>query len=301
MNKPLQQTVAALALCLTLTGAAGASAAEPRLYADSALVQRGRISVEVIGHGPDLILIPGLASSRETWRATTARLKDRYRLHLVQVNGFAGAPVGENASGAVLVPVAEAIDAYIKQQRLAPATVIAHSMGGTIVLWLAENHPETLKRALVVDALPFFAMVMAGPGATVEQARAIGEPMRASTTPMPAAARTRMVAAMVTGAQDRLMVEKWSGDSDPSVVARAMADDIELDLRPGLSAIHTPITLLYPDNAPVGAPAGAMDRMYGAAFAAAGSIKPVRIDNSEHFIMLDQPAAYDRAVDAFLR
>ena len=49
-----------------------------------------RLSVEVTGSGPDVILIPGLASSREVWRAAAERLKATHRVHLVQLAGFAG-------------------------------------------------------------------------------------------------------------------------------------------------------------------------------------------------------------------
>ena len=57
-----------------LAPAAAASFGATRLFTDSRLVVRDRITVEVVGQGPDLVFIPGLASSRETWRATAERL-----------------------------------------------------------------------------------------------------------------------------------------------------------------------------------------------------------------------------------
>jgi hypothetical protein len=47
-----------------------------------------------------------------------------------------------------------------------------------------------------------------------------------------------------------------------AIVVHAIADDLELDLRPGLAATQVPLTLLHPDYAPVGAPPGAVDAMY---------------------------------------
>ena len=38
------------------------------------VVVRDRFSDEVVGKGPDLVFIPGLASSRVTWKATAERL-----------------------------------------------------------------------------------------------------------------------------------------------------------------------------------------------------------------------------------
>ena len=50
-----------------------------------------RISVEVRGSGPDVILIPGLSASRGVWNGTVAAMPG-YRYHLIQVAGFAGTP-----------------------------------------------------------------------------------------------------------------------------------------------------------------------------------------------------------------
>ena len=132
-----------------------AAVVSTRLFTDSEVIVKGRISIEVVGHGPDLIFVPGLSSSRETWKATAERLRGRYRLHLVQVAGFAGEPVRDNASGEVLLPTAEAIDDYIVSQKLAPATLIGHSLGGTMALYLSIHHPDHLKKVMVVDALPY--------------------------------------------------------------------------------------------------------------------------------------------------
>jgi pimeloyl-ACP methyl ester carboxylesterase len=287
------------AALLALAAPAAADPTPPRLFADSRIVPGDRITVEVVGQGPDVVLIPGLSSSRETWRATAVRLKDHYRLHLVQVDGFAGEPAQANGSGPVLVPVAEAIDAYIRKQGLAPAVVVGHSLGGTITLWLAEHHPQDLRKALVVDALPFFAAVMMGPGATPERVTPMAEALR-HAPPQPADASAKMLGALVTAPDNLAMVSAWSRASDPATVQNALADDLEMDLRPDLAAIKTPIVLLYPDNVSLGAPPGAMDGLYKAAFAPAPSVRPVRIDGSRHFIMLDQPAAFAAQLDAFL-
>ena len=287
---------------LLAAGAAPAQAPSPgptRLFADSLFASNDRISVEVVGEGPDLVLIPGLASSRETWRATAERLRAHYRLHLIQVAGFAGEPAGANASGPVVGPTAEAIDAHLTGAHITPAVVIGHSLGGTIALYLAEHHPEHIKKVLLVDALPYFAVTMFGPAAAADKVTPIAEGIRHGP-PQPEAATSRMIAAMVGGEADRARVLGWSKASDPAVVAAALADDLELDLRPGLGAVKVPITLLYPDNTPLGAPAGAMDGFYAAAYAAAPVKTLVRVDKAQHFLMLDQPAAFAADLDAFL-
>lgn len=267
-------------------------AAALKLFPDSRLVTRDRISVEVVGSGPDVVLIPGLASSRETWRRTAERLRGGHRLHLVQVAGFAGEPPRANASGPVFEPVLADLDAYLATLPQ-PPVVIGHSLGGTLGLALAEQRPEHLSRLLIVDALPFYGVLMGGPAATVETVRPMAEGLRAQMTgAMPEPMARAMMAQMVTAPADVDRVVGWSLASTPQVVGRAMADDMLADLRPGLATVKTPVTVLY--ETPLKA-------MMEAGYAPLGPKTLVEAPNSKHFIMYDQPARFDAEVDAFLR
>ncbi len=272
----------------------------PSFARADATVTRDRFSDEVTGEGPDLIFIPGLASSRDTWKATAARLKARYRLHLIQVAGFAGEPARANAAGDVVVPTAEAIDAYLVEWHLTPAVVVGHSLGGTIALYLAERHGDHLKKAMLVDSLPFFGTLMGGPQATAESMKPAADKVRAAKDRMTPAQYDEMTKSMATAPADLAMVKAWGAASDKTVLARALADDMTLDLRPDLAKVTTPITLLHPDYTALGTPPGVMDRVYKGAYAAAPGVKVVEIAPSLHFIMLDQPAKFDAALDAFL-
>jgi pimeloyl-ACP methyl ester carboxylesterase len=301
----MRKLLTGLGAALVLAGSAMAQTpADPnRLFADSKLVVRDRFSDEIVGKGPNLVFIPGLASSRITWKATAERLRAHYRLHLIQIAGFAGESARGNATGDVLIPTAEAIDAYLVEQKLTPATVIGHSLGGTTSLYLAEKHGDHLKKVLMVDALPFFGG-MQDPKATADTVRPMAAKMRdamaANTAPVTAASLMPQMKAMSKDPATQLMVSEWGAISDRTVVGRAMYDDLTLDLRPGLAAIDTPMVLVYPDNAPLGVPAGMMEKIYPALYAAAPTVKLTLVANSQHFVMLDQPAAFDTALDAFL-
>ncbi len=49
-------------------------------------------TVEVVGSGPPIVLIPGLACSGEVWAGTVARLRATHALHVVTLAGFGGGP-----------------------------------------------------------------------------------------------------------------------------------------------------------------------------------------------------------------
>jgi pimeloyl-[acyl-carrier protein] methyl ester esterase len=285
-------------MCLALAGAF--LFARPALADESPNRVLDRFSDEIIGKGPDIILIPGLASSRDTWKRQIGALASHYRVHLIQVAGFAGEPSKSNASGAVLVPTAEAIDAYLVSQHLTPATLVGHSLGGTMTLYLAEHHPDHIKKALLVDALPFFATIMGNTNATVESMTPIASGIRANSMPDTPERIAQRMATMAVAQADKDIISSWSKSSDASVVRNALADDLTLDLRPGLAAISTPLTLIYPDYAPLGSPKGAADGQYRGAYSAVPHMTFVPIADSLHFIMFDQPKQFAAALDAFL-
>src|SRR5690349_21829987 len=105
---------------LTLSMAFGASlttgCAAP-LHSGSSF-SSNRISIVTVGAGSDVVLIPGLATSRDVWRGTVAAVPG-YRYHLVQIAGFAGtAPLANAQPGPLLDHLAREISRYIVEQRL---------------------------------------------------------------------------------------------------------------------------------------------------------------------------------------
>jgi len=263
-----------------------------------------RITVTVTGKGPDVVLIPGLASSGAVWDETVKQLAPTHRVHVVQVAGFAGAPVAGNAEGPVVEPLVEAVDAYIKANKLKSPAVIGHSMGGFTGLLLARQHPEDVSRLLIVDSLPFFSVLFA-PTATADSMKPQAAAMRDATISMSADAfvsqQAMTMPRFVKSPEGQKTALAWSAASSQSVVARAMYDLLTTDARAELPAIKTPTTLLYPYDPAMGAPTAMIDKTYADAYAALPGVTLKRIDDSRHFIMIDQPKAFADAVESFLK
>jgi pimeloyl-ACP methyl ester carboxylesterase len=252
------------------------------------------------GKAPDVILIPGLASSREVYAAEARLLAPKYRLHLIQIAGFAGEAAGPNASGPIFGPVVEQIHQYIANNHLEHSPVIGHSMGGLLALMLADAHPEDASKLLIVDTLPFYGLVFS-PNATVETLR--GQAMHDGLIAMPAeqfaSSEPAFSARLVASPEGLKAVTAGALASDRTVFANAMLEDLGTDLRARLAGIKTPATVLYPYMAAQGSQSE-VDALYTNSYAGMPNVRFVRIDNSLHFIMYDQPAAFHAALIRFL-
>jgi pimeloyl-ACP methyl ester carboxylesterase len=249
------------------------------------------------------VLIPGLSSSPQVWESTIAALPG-YRYHLVHVAGFAGRPSGANATGPVLAPVAEEIARYIREQRLDRPAIVGHSMGGSWAMMVAGRHPELASRVMVVDMMPFMAAMFGGPTATPDSVRPIAEQIRAGMASSTGDARQRQlegtIATMVRTEALRPAAVRDSVESNPAVSAQGFYDLVMTDLRPDVARIRAPFTVLWvlPPNAPI--TGEQMERFYAASYAGAPQAVVRRVPESYHFIMWDQPEAFQRELRAFL-
>ena len=271
----------------------------PGLSAQAEVFQSDRLSVEVLGQGPDVVLIPGLASSREVWRPLARRLAANHRVHMVQLAGFAGQPWA-HGDGPFVQPVVAELGRYIESQHLQQPALIGHSMGGLCALLLAQAKPADVGRLMTVDSLPFYSALF-NPAITVEQAQPIAERAAAEILALDDATyreRQAMVAqALTRDATTQHLIVQWSLGSDRHAVASALRETMVTDARPGLAAMTTPVTALYAD---AGRPAADVDAVWEQGYRGLPGVRRVRIENSLHFIMSDQPQAFDRQVNDFL-
>lgn len=251
---------------------------------------------EVVGTGPDLVLVPGLGSSPDVWDGVKDSLAKDYRLHLVHVAGFAGrAPDGDPAT--VIERTEAEIIRHLDCEGVAHAAYAGHSLGGFLGLMLGADHPDRISRVVVVDSLPFFPLIF-NPAATAElaapQAAALRAQIMAQDDASFAATQRLGAQSLVQSAEHQAQVVDWSLSSDRATIAGAIHALMTTDLRPRLGDITMPVTVLAAAN-PY-APRSRVEPLYTAAYAGLNGVKLTVIDDSFHFIMLDQPAAFEAAL-----
>ena len=269
----------------------GSSASAPRAFASP------EIAVTTRGTGPDVILIHGLAGNIGVWDATADSLDRHYRLHLVQIRGFGG--VARTSTDTMVVSaVAREVARYIRETGLTRPALIGHSMGGSIAMMVAARNPGLVGRVMVVDMVPFMGAMFGQPGGTVESLRPLADQLR--TQLVTGNLLDQMVGTMARSEANRQKLLAYADSSDRVTVANAMHELILTDLRPELSRIGVPLTVLYVQRANVPMPADQYDAMMRQMYSDAPGVTLVRINDSNHYIQLDQPDRFVAAVEAFM-
>ncbi len=297
----LRLAASALTLGIVLQPTPGhAATAAP---APAPAIRMPHISVVATGKGTPVILIPGLSSPRAVWDGVVPILAKDHRVYTVQVNGFGGDAPGANLSPGVLDGIVADLHTLIGKEKIAGAALVGHSMGGLAALMLAKAHPADAGKLMIVDSLPFIGTLFS-PAATVAmiepRAKAMRD-MQAASYGKPAddAMATATANQLASKPASRARVVSWIKAADPRVTAQAMYEDMTTDLRPAMKQIATPITLVYPWN-DAGPTKAAADALYRAAYADAPHVTFVDVRDAAHFVMLDQPAAFEAALTAFL-
>lgn len=272
------------------------ASAAPVATAAQMPVHLSHVTIRSIGRGDPIVLIPGLASPAAVWDGIAPELAKGHRVITVELNGFGGSDAGANDQPGLLAGVVADLAGWLAANHVERPAVIGHSMGGLMGMMLVRDHPERVGRLMIVDALPFYGALM-GPGATVDTVRPLAANMRDSirNATAPADAPPNMSNSAAGVAQ----VTSWMHIADRKVVAEALYEDLSTDLRPDVARLGgRPLTILY--AVPNAQSEPMVRKIYTDAYAAAPGAKLVPVENSYHFIMLDQPARFRAAVADFI-
>jgi pimeloyl-ACP methyl ester carboxylesterase len=157
---------------------------------------------------------------------------------------------------------------------------------------------------MIVDSLPFFAVLLARGGE---------EPTAASVEPVARMMRDRVaarygkpvdatsdVAGLAMKPESRVRMAAWAAAADPRVTGQAMYEDMTTDLRPSLTSIKTPLTVVVPWSASAFGKDGTI-AFYARQYSGAPDIAYADVAEAGHFVMLDQPEEFSAAVMTFLK
>ena len=265
----------------------------------------GALAVERHGkRGRPLILIPGLASGSWVWQDAIRTLRDDHVLYVVTLPGFDGrAPVAGNQLEAVQASLRQ----LIASRKLVKPVLVGHSMGGTLSLAIAQQHPDLIGGVVSIDGLPVFPGTEDMP-AEQRPALADGIMRRMSGLTPPAFASQQRQYMRSIGVVDMARADelaKLTARSDPAATVQYMAAIMAQDLRPGLGQIKAPVLVMAPFfELDANDPTAGLDKKveyYAELMSGAPKVNVVGIPGARHFAMIDQPQRVTDAIRSFLK
>jgi pimeloyl-ACP methyl ester carboxylesterase len=217
--------------------------------------------------------------------------------------GFDGRPAAPaNAFAAARAAVAK----LIEQRRLDKPVIVGHSLGATMAIAVAEDKPAQVGGVVAIDGLPVMPGTETLPPndrsryAAGMKARLAGQSQAIFASQQQGYMRT--IGVMDMGKADD--IAQLTGRSDPASVGQYAADDLELDLRPGLKDIQAPVLVLVPyfdaDAGQQGLTANAKAEYYRSLMQGAAKVEVATVAPARHFAMIDQPQQVNDAIRKYL-
>ena len=251
------------------------------LYANA---QEKTFQVEVFGSGDPILLFPGFTCTGKVWESTVQELSKNYQCHVFTFAGFGDVPAIEKPW---LPKIKEGVQEYILQNKIENASIIGHSLGGALALWLATEE-NSFKHLIIVDALASTGALMM-PDFKSEYLvydSPYNKQMLAMSDIDFEGMATQMANGMAADKDKQIQIKDWMLIADRETYVYGYTDLLKLDLRQDLEKITVPVTIL------------AATEPYGYEMAKSTYEKQYQnlrgydlkfAEGSNHFIMYDQP------------
>jgi 3-oxoadipate enol-lactonase len=250
---------------------------------------------EALGQGPPLLFIHGLGASTDTWTFQKDVFASEYRVIAVDLRGHgrSSKPPGPYS----IRQMAEDAAALLAALACGPACVVGHSLGGAVAVELALRSPDQVRALVLVNSAPAIPR-----GTLLESLKlalawrmrewivrlrgmhALGAVLSRRLFPRPGQAELR-----------RAMVEQWAANDKRAYLAALKALWRWPGVADRLATLHCPALVIAAehDYTPVSFKQAYVARM--------PRTEIVVIPDSRHMTPLDQPAAFNAALGAFLR
>jgi pimeloyl-ACP methyl ester carboxylesterase len=247
--------------------------------------QSKTFDVKVEGKGAPVLLFPGFTCTGDVWSDVVAELSKTNECHIFTFAGFGEVPAIEFPW---LSKIKEGITHYISKNKLENATIIGHSLGGTISLWLAEDNNAQYSKIIVIDALPSTGALMMPNfnSDTIVYDNPFNESLLKMDTANFEAMATQMASNMSLNKERHALIKEWILQTDRETYVYGYTDLLKLDLRASIAKITIPVTILAATQ-PYGE--NTVKKTYEDQYKNLDSYSIKYAMESAHFIMFDQP------------
>jgi len=240
------------------------------------------IQVTQRGQGEPILFLPGFANSSEVWTETLDHLGGTYQTHLIDYAGFNGlSPI----DGPWLPQVNQALVDYIQSKDLKQVTLVGHSLGGTLALYLAAELKDRIKEIIIVDALPHTAKLMFPNQTKFEYDNPYSTSLLKMDPKAFEAMASQQVNMMVFSEEKRPQLVNWILNTDRKTYVQGYVDYLNFNATPFLEQIECPVLIMGATS--YGAEQS--KKTYNDQYKGLKDYDLKMAPKSAHYIMYDQP------------
>ncbi|MGH1387400.1 alpha/beta fold hydrolase [Kordia sp.] len=259
--------------------------------------QEKSFQVEITGKGNPVLLFPGFSCTGDVWSETVKELSKTHECHVFTFAGFGNVPAIESPW---LETIKNDVSTYVTRKKLQKPTIIGHSMGGSLALWLASENPETYKQLIIVDGLASIGALMI-PDFSPEKV-SYDNPFAKQQLEMDKTAfnkmATQMAAGMTLVKEKQPTIISWMEQADRKTYVYGYIDLMKLDLRESIKSIQIPVTIMAAVSF---YPKPQVEELYTKQYQKLANKNILYVENSAHFIMFDQAEWFLKEVKKLIR
>ena len=254
------------------------------LLVSKSVFSQTSFKVEVKGKGDPVLLFPGFGCTGQVWDETVAEISKTHECHIFTFAGFGNVPPIE---GPWLSKIKNEIIFYVKDKKLKKSTLMGHSLGGTLSLWLASTETDLFKKAIVVDGLPASAALMIPnyKGEVIPYDNPQSEMMLTMDENAFNTMNAQSISYMCFNKEKQKTITEWMKIADRKTYVYGYIDMLNLDLRNEIAKIKIPVVILAATNPNL----STVQNTYNNQYKNLPSVKIHYAENAAHFVMYDQP------------
>ncbi len=241
------------------------------------------------GSGDTLVLLHGLGSDSSVWSGVVEALKDRFTVVTIDLRGHGQTPPQKNPARLHIQNLAQQdVRRVIEEENLGRVILVGHSMGGVVALEYARRYGNFTRMAVLVDTALQFGIDPTARDAMVNDLAADREAFiekffaSAGMSKDPATSQRMAEAALKTDAETYAAFFKEYLDTKSNWPRK-------------FGGTTTPVRLIYQQEARKDQPTA--EYLSALGYDTFKNFRAERLENVGHFVMLDDQAAFLKALD----
>jgi len=101
--------------------------------------------------GSNILILHGLFGNKRNWQTIARHLSTNHQVYTLDLRNHGNSPHVQEMSYSAM---AKDVMTFIEQHNLSSISLIGHSMGGKVAMYLALNYPQLIKQLVIVDIAP---------------------------------------------------------------------------------------------------------------------------------------------------